>query len=177
MPPRGKSVAKKTATPPVDAQLEEKGLVASKRPKAKAAPSRFLARRSTEEQATRAIQTQCGSISKDVIALTRIDGKTVLKQVMEDKRAARPDKKKLGPTYWAGIKKKYNLSTTLSLQPKSKDERINEDLLHALSLARSSTASAKSHTAGGISQWSAVAEQQGDDRPLQLHLKSSSSSE
>ena len=147
MPPKKKAIAKQQQPGDAAKDADAKGLLASQRPRAKSAPSRFLGRRNTEEQATRAIQSQCGNISKDALAFTKVDGKSVLDQVMEDKRAARPERKKLGPGYWAGIKQKYSLGSTLTLQPKSKDEAIDENLLHALSLARSTVLSQKSNTA------------------------------
>ena len=107
--------------------------------KAKAAPkSRHVCRRDTEEQAERALKSHFPDWSKEQTHLYEVNGKSMISQVVEDKRALKGSKGKLGPNYWTNLRDTYRVAENGRLRPERAHEQltINPDLLSALDMAR-----------------------------------------
>ena len=111
----------------------------AQRAKAKSkAKSRHVCRRDSEEQAERAVKSHFPDWTKEQTHLLEVQGKSMIAQVVEDKRALKGSKSKLGPHYWNDLRDKYRQDDKGKLMPDAKDAKlkISEDLITALDMAR-----------------------------------------
>ncbi len=77
----------------------------------------------------------------------QVDGKTILQQVCEDKRAAKDNGSKMGASYWAALREKYDVDSELvraGLTVRDKTQEVQAPLYKALDQATTSNCTKRS---------------------------------
>ena len=139
-PISGGSAGSSDAMPASTSKARQPSLISvAQKAKAKAKPkSRHVCRRDSEEQAERALKSHFPDWNKEQTHLFEVDGKSMIAQVVEDKRALKGTKSKLGPHYWSDLRDKYRQDDKGKLVPDPRDAKldVSGDLISALELAR-----------------------------------------